>query len=122
MAPQPRVRVSGYREFMRAVARTEPDVERRIKDAFKEAGEPVRRYAAAAFARYDARSAAGYKVVVRQRGVAVMQSIRKTTGLRPDYGSLQMRRALLPGVYAMLPETEKALEEALDRVALDFEA
>lgn len=122
MAPQPRVRVSGFREFMRAAAQTEPDIEKRIKDAFKEAGEPVRRYAAAAFARYDTRSAAGYKVLVRQRGVAVVQSLHKVTGLRPDYGSLQMRKALLPGLYVMLPETEKALEEAFDKVALDFES
>ena len=34
-------------------------------------------------------TAAGLRTRVRQRGVSVEQSLRKTTGLRPDYGRLQ---------------------------------
>ena len=73
-------------------------------------------YPAAERASIGLNLAAGYKVRVRQSGVAVQQSLRKTTGKRPDYGALQMRRALLPALDANEAETMQKVEAALDDV------
>lgn len=53
--------------------------------------------------------------------MAVEQSIRKTTGKHPEYGSLQMRRALLPALMANQVEMERELERTLDRISREFE-
>ena len=116
------LRVIGYREFMRATARADRESKKYIRDAFKEVGESVRADAQRRMTEYDSRSAAGYRVSVRQRGIVVRQSLRKTTGDRPDYGSLQMRKALLPALMTNGDELNRDLELALARVAQHFEA
>ena len=115
------VRVKGLREFMRAASRAEKESRTEIRAALKEAAEPVRQEAASRFSAIDARSAAGYRVVVRQRGVAVEQRLGRTTGRRPDFGRLQMTRALLPALEAKAPEVERQLEKAIDRIADHFD-
>ncbi len=122
MAQAETLRVVGYREFMRATARADRESKRYIRGVFKQVGEHVRADAAGRMGNIDSRSAAGYRVAVRQRGVAVNQSIRKTTGDRPDYGGLQMRKALLPALMANGDEMNRELELALARVAAHFEA
>lgn len=119
--PGETVRVTGYREFLRACDRAGKDTKREVRSTLKEVGEAVRKSAADRFSQIDARSAAGYRVSVRQRGVFVVQRLRKTTGLRPDYGSLQMKRALLPALKAEEQHTEQAFEHAIDKVADHFD-
>jgi len=115
------IEVQGWKELVRASRQLEPNTRRELAKAFREVGEHVRSDAAAMFAPIDARSAAGYRLRVRQRGVAVVQSLRKTTGKRPDYGALQMRRALLPALDTHEAETMQRLEDALDRVIAIWE-
>src|SRR5262252_9640675 len=110
MAQQETIVVKGWKELIRASRQAEPNTRRELRAAFREAGDLVRSDAAARFTPIDARSAAGYKVRIRQRGVAVEQSLRKTTGKRPDYGALQMRRALLPALTTNEAETEQRIE------------
>jgi hypothetical protein len=114
-------RVIGYRELMRALKHADTDSRRFARAALRESGETVRRDATERFASVSVRSAAGYKVGVTQKSVRVYQSLRKTTGKRPDYGALQMRRALLPALAANEEETVKAFEDAIDRIADRFE-
>jgi hypothetical protein len=115
------LRVRGYREFLRAANKAGAESKREVRAAFRKVGEVVRAEAVVRFSSIDARSAAGYRVAVRQRGVAVEQRRRKTTGLRPDYGALQIRRALLPALQRNAAETERQMERAIDRVADHFE-
>ena len=110
------VRVRGYQELLRASRQLPTNTRRELRAVFRDVGELVRSDAAARFTPIDARSAAGYKVSVTQRGIAVRQSLRKTTGKRPDYGALQMRRALLPALDSHEAETMRRLDEALDKV------
>jgi hypothetical protein len=114
------VSVRGYRELIRALKTLEPDERRQVRAAFREVGESVRVKAAELFQKYSSVSAAGYKVRVRQRGIAVEQSIRKTTGTRPDYGALQMRQALLPARADTYAHTQAEFEKALDKVVEHF--
>jgi hypothetical protein len=60
------------------------------------AGQAIEQDAAARIAPKDARSASGYRTSVRQRGIVVRQSLRKTTGLHPEWGAYQMRHGLIP--------------------------
>jgi hypothetical protein len=115
------LRVEGYREMMKAFARTDKATRRAVRKEFRQAGEAVQSDAAVRFAPIDARSAAGYRIRVRQRGVAVEQSLRKTTGKHPEYGALQMRKALVPALYANEEKTVRAMEAALDRVCDRFD-
>jgi hypothetical protein len=116
------LRVDGYRQLMVAFQHADKDSRRELRRTLARAGEHIQRDATARFSRVNARSAAGYRVRVRQRGIAVEQSIRKTTGLHPEYGALQMRTALLPALMENQNETVRALERALDEVADRFDA
>jgi hypothetical protein len=111
------IRVSGLREFQRALARGDKETRKQVRAVLRKSGEAVRAEATSLFTRVDADSAAGYRVVVRQRGVSVEQSRRRTTGKHPQYGALQMRIALLPAVVTKETETVGLFEKALDDIA-----
>jgi hypothetical protein len=113
--------VTGYKEFIRACDHAGKETKKQVRDTFRKVGDIVKVDAAAKFAAYDVRSAAGYRTVVRQRGVSVEQSLRRTTGLHPDYGALQMRKALLPALSEDEPRIEHEFELALDKVADHFD-
>lgn len=115
------VRVRGYREFVRACDRAGKESKKEVRDAFRKVGDIVKVDAAARFAHIDQRSAAGYRTVVRQRGVAVEQRLGRTTGTRPDFGALQMRKALDPALAAKEGEIVKAFDDAIDKVADHFD-
>lgn len=121
MAQQQQIVLRGYRELLKALQRADADTRKLVRQAFRDAGEIVRRDAAERLSKYSARSAQGLKVRVRQRGVAVEQSLRKTTGKRPDYGALQMRKALLPAREEQHDKVERFVEDALDRMGRNFD-
>ena len=113
------IRVKGLREFSRAATKAEKSTKNVIREKLGEAAVPVRDEARRNFERYDVASASGFKIRVwgRGYGVFVEQSKRKKTGRRPDYGSLQMRKALLPALESRSNEVERKLEEGLDELA-----
>lgn len=115
------VRVRGLREFQRAAARGGKKARAGVRAALREAAEPVRATAVSLFSPVNAASAAGYRVAVRQRGVAVESRRRRTTGKHPEYGALQMRTALLPALARHEHDIEARVEHALDRIADHFE-
>jgi hypothetical protein len=119
--PPETLRVRGFREFMRAAARAEKESKKEVRAALRKVAEPVRAEAASLFETVDPRTAAGYRVRVRQRGVSVEQSLRKTTGEHPEFGSLQMREALLPALERKEGEIERGMEDAVDEIADHFE-
>lgn len=115
------VRVRGLRELVRACDKSTRDVKRGMRDALRQSGDVVRVESTERFSVVDARSAAGYRTVVRQRGVSVEQSLRRTTGKHPDFGAKQMREALMPALDAKQAEVVKAFEEnVIDRAAENF--
>jgi len=77
-----------------------PEIRKDLREALRESGERVRKDSETKTSGVLAspKSGAGYRVVVRARGVNVEQSLRKTTGLRPDWGKAQMRRSLIPSL------------------------
>lgn len=115
------LKVHGYREFQRALVLLEPAARRELRSAFRDVGEGVRTNARDRFEDTSEKSARGYRTVVRTRGVEVEQSLRKTTGTRPDWGTIQMREALLPALDEEHPEIEERMQKAMDQVADYFE-
>lgn len=113
--------VHGYREFMRACAHAPKEAKREVRLILREAGESVRRNATERFDAYSTKSAHGYRVAVRTRGITVEQSLRKTTGRNPQWGALQMRKALLPALSHERQAFERDMEHAVDLIADVFE-
>jgi hypothetical protein len=120
MAQGATLRVDGYRQLMQALAKSDKASRKAVRDELRQAGEHVRVDAAGRFLSTDPRTAGGYKTRVRQRGVAVEQSLRRTTGKHPEYGALQMRRALVPALDANEDRTVRELEQAIDRICDRF--
>ncbi len=112
------IRVEGLRDLERALRRADKESAKELRRELREAGKVVSAEARSRFASVDARSAMGIRPRVRAGAtVTVEQSRRRTTGQRPDFGALQMRRALLPALAAKEDEVFDRVEAALDRVA-----
>jgi hypothetical protein len=121
MAPRgSTLRVEDFEKFMLIIAKADRATKKALRDEVRQAGTAVRDDAKGKFDRYDPKSAAGYRVVVRQRGVAVEQKYRKTTGQHPKFGTLQMTKALLPALDENTDNTTRAVNAALDRIAARF--
>ena len=113
------VRVKGLRELQRAFGKISKDLKKETRDELRAVGNLVTEEARSRFMRYDARSASGFKTRVRQKEVTTEQSRRRTTGKRPDYGALQMRRALLPALAEKEDEVVDRLDKMLGRLGND---
>ena len=85
------------------------EIRRDLREALRISGERVRKDSADKTSNElgSARSAQGYRVYVRARAITVEQSLRKTTGLRGDWGVSQMRESLVPS----LTENEQHIVE-----------
>jgi hypothetical protein len=116
---EPTLLVKGYREVMRAFDASIFNLGVYFRKELKRVGEIVRMDAAARFQPYDKRSAAGYRTYVTQMHVNVGQSIRATTHQHPEYGKLQMTKALLPALHAKQDEIEARFELALQAVIME---
>lgn len=118
------LRVEGYRELIVGLAACDVATKREVRKVLRETGTRVQVDAARDVLREkgtpDARTAAGYRVAVRQRGVSVEQSLRRTTGLHPEWGAWQMRHALIPALHDNEAETNRRMELALDVIAARF--
>lgn len=110
--------VTGLKEIVKGSIAAGKATRVEVRAALARSGEIVRADAVPRLSKYSTKSAAGLKVVVRQRGIAVEQSLRKTEGpkARRNYGPLQMRKALLPAVAEKLPEVEAEFEKAADEI------
>ena len=111
------IRLHGYREFMRVTRKAERETKGKIDARMREAGDIVRADAYQRFQRYDEKSASGFRVRARVGGIFVEQKLRKTTGQHPEYGELQLSRALEPALVSKENEVVANLEKALDELA-----
>lgn len=117
-----RVTTKGLREFIRAADAAEKETKKLVRGKLREVAEPVLAAAQVKLSAYDARSAARLGISVRRTGlVAVEQRQRRTTGQRPNFGSLQMREALIPALAENENEIERGFNRAVDEIADHFE-
>jgi hypothetical protein len=110
------VHVSGLREFQRAARKAEGDLDKEIKAELKAIGDkfvPVADQRAAGRFRGPV---GPYRAYVQQRALIVRQSRSKVTGLRGDFGVMQMMDVLEPTLEEREPETRSDFEDMLDRL------
>jgi len=105
----------GLRETRRAFRRMSGGLDVAVRAALREAAWPVAR-AARAKETWDGASVSTIGPIVRARGVAVTQRKRKVTGLRPDFGALQMVDAFIPALEENAGEVERAAGGAIDAI------
>jgi hypothetical protein len=105
------LQVTGLTELIKALHEVDRGLEKEVREGLREGGQKVQGAATARFMRYGQKTARGFRTVVRQRGVSVEQSLRKTTGLQPQWGKLQMRKGLLPALEAEQGEVAELVEK-----------
>lgn len=104
------LQVTGLTELLKALHEVDRGLEKEVREGLREGGQKVQGRATARFMRYGVKTARGFRTVVRQRGVSVEQSLRKTTGLHPEWGKQQMRKGLLPALDDELGEVTEMVE------------
>jgi hypothetical protein len=108
------VRITGLKELQRALRQVDKSLGADFKNELKKAGEPVARSAAAKLARYQGAST-NVRVHALGKGVFVRQQARKVTGLRGDFGAVQMRNAFEPALDENQHRIVSDVEDALGR-------
>lgn len=93
-----RVSIRGLREVQLSMARYDRGILKAASKAAYLAAKLVMREARSLWDE-DRRTAMGFVPSVRGPQAKVKQRIGPTTGLRGDFGALQMRTALLPALY-----------------------
>lgn len=115
------IRTRGFRELYRACNAAPADVRAETRKAFFKVGDVVRDNARSRIRQLNPRTARYYRTRVQPSGVKVDSSKRKTTGLRPDWGKTQMRKAMLPALHEEKRVVEQEMIRAVERVARTFE-
>ena len=113
-----KVVVKGLAEVEASLARYEAGIDKAMRSAARLAGNIVMMDARSRFSAIDVRSARGFRVKVRARGVSVEQRLGRVTGKRPDYGALQMTRALLPALGENEAKAGAIFETAIDALSI----
>lgn len=118
MAETATIKVRGLRELQRALKAIDRELAREIDGELRGIAQAVADDAKARFSTIDARSASGFRPRLRGFGKVVVEQRRKrTTGLHPEYGALQMTRALIPAMWGKRTDVEHALESMIDHLA-----
>ena len=111
------VRVEGLRALERALRASDKDSLKALRKELREAGKLVSTEARTRFSGVHPYSAMGIRPRTRSGlTVTVEQTRKRTTGKRPDFGALQMRRALVPALEDQRDKVEERVERAIDRV------
>ncbi len=110
------IQYEGLREIAQALREVDKETLAELTRDLGDVGHVVEHEAVDLFDAIDARSAAGFDTRVRINTssmalVSVGQSLRKTTGRRPDYGTLQVEDALLPARDRKIGEAVHILED-----------
>jgi len=108
----PTIRVKGYRETARALDRVNKGAKLALYSGLRQAAEPIAQDARSRLGGYTGLKTTTIRPRVGLRGVYITQGARKKTGLRPDFGALQMRVGLLPAVYSREDDIVEKVEEA----------
>lgn len=114
------IRLHGIKELHRDLRKYDRELALELNRRLKDAAELVRQAASERFQPISSATAAGFRPRARSGSAFVAQSKRRTTGLRPDFGSLQMRVALVPALESKSGEVERAVEQLLDELGGGF--
>jgi hypothetical protein len=117
MPISPGIRVEGLREVQKAFRDVDKSLVTSLGGELKRAAEPVVASAKTKVARFQGASVGTIRAVRSGPNVYVEQSARKVTGLRGDFGSLQMRTVLEPALDENENRVFAEVERVLDKYA-----
>lgn len=109
------IRVKGLRETQRAFRKVDKGLAKEMRDAGKAAAEPVAAEARSRISRFSGASVDTIRPRAAVGGAYVTQNARKVTGLRGDFGRLQMGY-LIDALESKRDEAERIYEGGLDRL------
>ncbi len=112
MAQQETIRVTGYREVARALGKVNRGAKLTLFAGLRKAAEPIASDARTKLARYQGISLSTIRPSAQVRGVFVIQRAKRVTGLRGDFGALQMREGLVPALHDHEDDVVDAVEDA----------
>lgn len=92
------------------------DLKREVRDELKDVAKPVAESAKQKISRYRGARTASIRPRVTGRSAFVTQGARKVTGLRGDFGALQMG-LMIDALDEHKDEVVHGLEKMLDRLA-----
>lgn len=112
-----KVRLQGYESFLAAVAMADKGTKKVVRARLRQVAMPIRDDVENRFEPYSPKSASGYRVIVRKRGISVEQKYRKIDGSEPSYAPLQVVKALDPAYEHGKPMVIDAMGDAMDDIA-----
>jgi hypothetical protein len=111
------VRVHGIREVNAAFREIDKKLAKEFRVDLKKAATPVVQEAQRLETRWRGASIGTIRAKSSGPRVFVEQSAKKRTGLRPDFGALQMRSALVPALEDKRDVVFNEVEKVLDHYA-----
>jgi hypothetical protein len=111
------IRVEGLREVTAAFRQVDRSLATSLGDDLKKAAEPVAESARRKVTRFQGASVGTIRAKRSGPNVVVEQSARKVTGLRGDFGALQMRKVLEPALDENEDKVFSEVERVLDKYA-----
>jgi hypothetical protein len=115
--PERPLQVTGLAEVIKSWRAFPDQAAAVLVETLKEGADEVRDDAANRLLPFSQKSAEGYRVKVRARGIDVEQTLGRTTGRRPDFGRFQMARTLGPALTDHETEIKTKTQAALDELA-----
>lgn len=103
-----------------ALGRFAKDAQKELQRELRAVAEPVAGDIRGRLDKYGAAATDGVRAGSRSGAATVRQRAGKTTGLRPDFGALQMRKGFIPALEAGEPGVIRRVEDMLDRLAGGF--
>jgi hypothetical protein len=117
MAQEGTIVVRGLGPLIRDFSKLSKEASRDLRERLRKIAVPVAIDARFREEPYGAKEARGIRVVVRQRGVEVEQTLRKTaveSKRRVNFGELQMRKVLIPALEDNAAAVDRRLDEFLN--------
>ncbi len=111
------VRIKGLREVDKAFRDMDKDAAKDLRKSLVEAARPVAETAQGLLSRYRGASVRTIRPRAVARGAFVTQGAKKTTGLRGDFGVLQMRQVMEPALEQNEAKVMEGAERAMDALS-----
>lgn len=107
------VHVRGLAELQRDLGKVSKQAEKSVRDGLKHAAVPVLEAAKQNEGRWRGSKPGSIGIRATRRSVFVTQRARKVSGLRRDFGALQMREAFIPALEENAAEVSQLVEHEL---------
>jgi len=116
------LKVDGIRQAVERLGKARGEVERVLHESLLGVAEKIRDNATDRLRPLNSTSAEGYRVYDEgSRRIVIGQSLGRVTGNRPDWGRIQVHKALYPAIVQFRPEALRDVLAAVDQMRKEIE-